>query len=75
MYSAILENTEKQHFLAHSVSATVSELRGSFLDGCSVHFKSSDKVVELVERGSGLTEQESRLTRNRAIATGRAAYS
>jgi hypothetical protein len=36
-----------------------------------LHFASSDKVVELVERGGGLAEQESRLMLNQAIATGR----
>ena len=36
-----------------------------------LHFTSSWKVVELVERGGGLTEQESRLMLNDAIAIGR----
>ena len=36
-----------------------------------LHFASSDKVVELVERGGGLTDQESRRMLNQAIATGR----
>ncbi len=36
-----------------------------------LHFKSSDKVVDHVKRGGGLTEQESRLMLNEAIATGR----
>jgi hypothetical protein len=36
-----------------------------------LHFTSLDKVVELVERGGGIKEQESRLMLNQAIATGR----
>jgi hypothetical protein len=36
-----------------------------------LHFKSEDKVIELVERGGGLTDQESRLMLNQAIVTGR----
>ena len=36
-----------------------------------LHFTSSDKVVELVERGCGITDQESRLMLDQAIATGR----
>jgi len=36
-----------------------------------LHFKSSDKVVELVERAGGITDQESRLMLSHAIATGR----
>ncbi len=36
-----------------------------------LHFTSSQKVVELVERGGGLTDQESRLMLNQAIVTGR----
>jgi hypothetical protein len=36
-----------------------------------LHFKSPDKVVELVERGGGITDQESRLMLNQAIVTGR----
>jgi hypothetical protein len=35
------------------------------------HFASAEKVIELVERGGGLTDQESRLMLNQAIATGR----
>lgn len=36
-----------------------------------LHFTSSDKVIELVQRGGGFTEQESRLMLNQAIVTGR----
>jgi hypothetical protein len=36
-----------------------------------LHFKSADKVIELVERGGGLTDQESRLMLDQAIVTGR----
>jgi hypothetical protein len=36
-----------------------------------LRFTSSDKVVELVERGGGITDQESRLLLDQAIATGR----
>jgi hypothetical protein len=36
-----------------------------------LHFTSADKVIELVERGGGLTDQESRQMLNQAIATGR----
>ena len=36
-----------------------------------LHFKSSDKVVELVERGGGITDQDCRLMLDQAIATGR----
>ena len=36
-----------------------------------LHFKSSDKVIELVERGGGITDQESRLMLEQAVATGR----
>jgi hypothetical protein len=36
-----------------------------------LHFASSDKVVELVERGGGISDQESRLMLDQAIATGR----
>ena len=36
-----------------------------------LHFTSSDKLVELVERGGGFTDQESRLMLNQAIVTGR----
>jgi hypothetical protein len=36
-----------------------------------LHFTSPDKVIELVKRGGGLTDQESRLMLNQAIATGR----
>jgi hypothetical protein len=35
---------------------------------CRLHFKSSDKVVE---RGGGITDQESRLMLDKAIAKGR----
>jgi hypothetical protein len=34
-------------------------------------FTSADKVIEHVARGDGITEQESRLMPNQAIATGR----
>jgi hypothetical protein len=36
-----------------------------------LHFKSPDKVIELVERGGGLPDQESRAMLNQAIKTGR----
>jgi len=36
-----------------------------------LHFASSDKVIELVQRGGGLKDQESRLMLNQALATGR----
>lgn len=36
-----------------------------------LHFNSADKVVELAERGGGISDQESRLMLNRAIDTGR----
>ena len=36
-----------------------------------VHFTSPDKVIKLVERSGGITDQESRLMLNQAIATGR----
>ena len=36
-----------------------------------LHFISAAKVIELVERGGGITDQESRLMLNQAIATGR----
>jgi hypothetical protein len=36
-----------------------------------LQFKSSDKVVELVERGGGITDQECRLMLNQAIVNGR----
>jgi hypothetical protein len=36
-----------------------------------LHFTSSEKVIELVERGSGLTDPESRLILDQAIVTGR----
>jgi hypothetical protein len=36
-----------------------------------LHFTSPDKVVELVERGGGITDQESRLMLGQAIANGR----
>jgi hypothetical protein len=36
-----------------------------------LHFTSPDKVIKLVERGGGITDQESRLMLDRAIATGR----
>ena len=34
-------------------------------------FATPDKVIKLVERGGGITDQESRLMLNQAIATGR----
>jgi len=36
-----------------------------------LHFSSRDKIIELVRRGAGLTNQESRMMLNQAIATGR----
>jgi hypothetical protein len=36
-----------------------------------LHFKSSDKVVELVERGGGITDQDTRLMVNQGIEMGR----
>ena len=36
-----------------------------------LHFASSDKVVELIERGGGFTDQETRLMVNQGIETGR----
>ncbi len=36
-----------------------------------LHFKSSEKVVELVERGGGLKDPESRLMLDQAVVTGR----
>ena len=36
-----------------------------------LHFTSSEKVIELVERGGGITDQESRLMLNQAIVTAR----
>jgi hypothetical protein len=36
-----------------------------------LHFKSADKVIELIERGSGITDQESRLMLDQAIMKGR----
>jgi hypothetical protein len=36
-----------------------------------LHFASSDKVIELVERAGGFTDQDTRLMVNQAIATGR----
>jgi hypothetical protein len=36
-----------------------------------LHFASADKVVELVERGGGLPDQESRAMLTQAIETGR----
>jgi hypothetical protein len=36
-----------------------------------LHFKSAGKVIELVERGGGLTNQESQLMLNQGIVTGR----
>jgi hypothetical protein len=36
-----------------------------------LHFTSADKVIEVVQRGGGLTDHESRLMPDQAIATGR----
>jgi hypothetical protein len=36
-----------------------------------LHFKSAAKLIELIERGGGITDQESRLMLGQAIATGR----
>jgi hypothetical protein len=36
-----------------------------------MHFSSSDKIIELVERGGGFTDQESRLMVNHGISIGR----
>jgi hypothetical protein len=36
-----------------------------------LHFTSAAKVIELVERGGGITDQKSRLMLDQAIATGR----
>jgi hypothetical protein len=36
-----------------------------------LRFASSDKVVELIKRGGGITDQESRLMLDQAIVTGR----
>jgi hypothetical protein len=36
-----------------------------------LHFTSPDKIIELVERGGGLPDQESRLMLKHAIAQGR----
>lgn len=36
-----------------------------------LHFTSADKVVELANRGGGITDQESRLMLAQAIAKGR----
>jgi hypothetical protein len=36
-----------------------------------LHFTSAAKVIELVERGGGITEQECRLMLDQAIAKGR----
>ena len=36
-----------------------------------LHFTSPDKIIELVERGGGFTDQESRLTLNQGISKGR----
>lgn len=37
----------------------------------TLHFTSADKVIELVKRGGGITDQESRLMLEQAVATGR----
>jgi hypothetical protein len=36
-----------------------------------LHFASSDKIIELVERGGGFRDQESRLMLDQGIAMGR----
>ena len=36
-----------------------------------LHFTSADKVVELVNRGGGITDQQSRLMLDQAIVKGR----
>jgi hypothetical protein len=36
-----------------------------------LHFTSSDKIIDLVQRGCGFTDQESRLMVDQAIVTGR----
>jgi len=36
-----------------------------------LHFTSPDRIIELVERGGGFPDQESRLMLNQAIAMGR----
>ena len=36
-----------------------------------LHFTSSEKVIQLVERGRGLTDQESRLILDQTVAIGR----
>jgi hypothetical protein len=36
-----------------------------------LHFASSDKVVELIERAGGFTDKETRLMVNQAIGMGR----
>lgn len=36
-----------------------------------LHFTSSDKIIELVQRGDGIADQEGRLMLNQAIETGR----
>ncbi|MGP8271757.1 MAG: hypothetical protein ACLQLH_16970 [Terracidiphilus sp.] len=36
-----------------------------------LHFSSSDKIIELVERGTGFPDQESRLMLNQGIEMGR----
>jgi hypothetical protein len=36
-----------------------------------LHFTSPDNVIKLVERGGGITDQESRLMLDQAIVTGR----
>jgi hypothetical protein len=36
-----------------------------------LHFPSADKIIELVERGGGFKDQESRLMLDRGIAMGR----
>ena len=36
-----------------------------------LHFASPDKIIELVQRGGGIADQEGRLMLNQAIETGR----
>jgi hypothetical protein len=36
-----------------------------------LHFASSDKIIELVQRGDGIADQEGRLMLNQAIERGR----
>jgi hypothetical protein len=38
---------------------------------CKLHFTSPDKLIELVERGGGFTDQDTRLAVNHGIEIGR----